>query len=74
MKGIFSVKSASGGSFFVLCLCLHVCSFSQVLGYPLRMSFVRADEMESCLCVVEEHRVACVSSLVTMAFFTERGW
>ena len=51
-----------------------MCSFSQVLGYPLRISFVRADEIESCLCAVEEHRVARVSSLVTMAFFTERGW
>ena len=45
-----------------------------MLGYPLRMSFVRADEMESSLCAVEEHRVARVSLLVAMAFFTERGW
>ena len=51
-----------------------MCSFSPVLGYPLCMSFVRADEIESSLCAVEEHRVARVSSLVTMAFFTEHGW
>ena len=51
-----------------------MCSFSQVLGYPLRMSFVRADEIESCLCAVEENRVARVSSLDTTACFKERGW
>ena len=52
MKGIFSVKSVPGWFFFVFCLCLRVCSFSQVLGHPLRMSFVRADEMRwSLVCV-----------------------
>ena len=57
MKGIFNVKSVSRWFFFVFCFrfCLRACSFSQVFGYLLRMSFVRADELESCLCTVEEH-------------------
>ena len=74
MKGIFNVKSVSRWFFFVFCLCLRACSVSQLFGYPLRMSFLRADEMVSCLCAVEEHRVALVNWLVTMAFFTKRGW
>ena len=58
---------------FLVLLVFRAGSFIQLFGYLLHMSFVRAKHLESCLCAAVEHKMVLIISLVTMAFFTDRG-